>query len=142
MIANIISSEPFWTVVTGVIVFAFCQLIMEVYVKPRQKLKDIKRRVSYNLLMYEDVYNGQETIDIRDRSKIAQESRGLAADLLSCIEIMPGSIGIFEKTNKRALAHAAKSMKILSEYILNQDDQDSVKLIESIRKDLKLYPLP
>ena len=48
VIISILTSQPFWTIISGVIVFAISQYLMEVWIKPLQDYIIIKKEKSYS----------------------------------------------------------------------------------------------
>lgn len=49
---NVISSESFWTVITGMIVYILSQYYMEFFANPRKEYKKLRQRIIYTITMY------------------------------------------------------------------------------------------
>lgn len=143
-------SEMLITICSGVIVFALSQWLMEIWVKPLQEYKNLKRRIATVL-----VYNAQywsnalsrtitdETIK-KEYSTAADDTRRLAAELKGYIELVPLiHPGIPNRTN---LEEASSYLIGLSNgfYQLPEGSEDKSahynnQRIEKIKKLLKLY---
>ena len=50
------SNTVFLTVISGVLVFVFSQLVMEFFIKPLARYNSIKAKIAYNLVYYANVY--------------------------------------------------------------------------------------
>ena len=77
------------TVISGVIVFVFCQLIVQKYIKPYEDYKLLKGKVAFALVMYANLYsNPIKVTDERymeihrnERSQAQSDTRRLAAEV-------------------------------------------------------------
>lgn len=83
------------TVLSGVIVFVVCEHLKEIWLKPLQEYRQLKRRVSYLLTNYANYYCnpiGCQTTDVTKKEeyhKAAQEIREAACELRGFIEVLP-----------------------------------------------------
>lgn len=100
---NLITSNTFLTVISGVLVFVVSQLFDEYWLKPIQKYKELRAKISYNLTLYANLYmnpveyklaNARGEIDVA-----SNELRKLAAEVDSMMELRPyGNVFIARKS--------------------------------------------
>ncbi len=90
-IKNLVTSSTFLTVISGVFVFALSQLFNEYWIKPIQKYKKLRAKISYYLTLYANMYMNPVKIEnINDDIKSASyEFRKLAAEVDAMIELKP-----------------------------------------------------
>ena len=85
----------FLTIISGVIVFVFCEYIREVWLSPLQEYKKIKQEISYALVFYANLYaNPQFWPEASDQAQThynegAAKMRELAGRVTGFAEIIP-----------------------------------------------------
>ena len=85
----------FATVISGVLVFVLCEYIKEIWLKPLQEYRQLKRKVSYLLANYAMYYCNPivyQTSAVESNTKYqeaAQELREAACELRGFIEVLP-----------------------------------------------------
>lgn len=109
------------TVVSGVLVFIVGQILTSVWLKPLQEYKEIKRKISYQLVFYANVYSNpidlakykdSNSDAVLNYKSVSEELRKSASELAGFIEILSFiKIGIPKKKN---LHNAYKNMIGLS----------------------------
>ena len=91
--SNSFQNNTFCTVISGVLVFVGSQLVNEYWLKPIQKYKALRAKISYSLTLYANLYmnpveyklaNEREEIDVA-----SNELRQLAAEVDAMIELKP-----------------------------------------------------
>lgn len=53
---NLVVSETFLTIISGVLVFVLSQFFNDYWLKPIQKYKDLRGRIVYSLVLYANLY--------------------------------------------------------------------------------------
>ena len=79
--SNAINLAPFWTVLTGVIVFVLSQLFIEFILRPIQEYKKLKSDVSWALTYYANIYSNPTGVKQELYDEASKELRKLAAEL-------------------------------------------------------------
>ena len=90
-IKELLTSNTFLTVISGVLVFLFGQLFNEYFLKPIQKYKNLRAQIAYALTYYAMYYsNPLKNDDINEEYNNASiELRKLAAKVDAMIELRP-----------------------------------------------------
>lgn len=146
---SIFTSQPFWTIISGVVVFALSQYLMEVWIKPLQDYKKIKYEVAkllvFNAPYYSNVLQLKDADEARKLkyTSISEETRTLAAELRAYIELMPlVHPGI---PSKKKLHNASAELIGLSNGLFkpygisdNSSENANRENIENISRNLKL----
>ncbi len=88
---EVITSDGFITVLTGIIVFIISQIIMEKIVKPKDKFKQAKGKIFYCLNMYENlIFNPvKEIYGNEDYIEASKEIRRIASEFAGILEAYP-----------------------------------------------------
>ena len=93
ILINIMKSEMFLTIISGVFVFIISQLIMEIIIKPREKFKEVKGKIFCILAMYANlIFNPCKIDDMSNRgdySEASKEIRKIASEFSGMLESHP-----------------------------------------------------
>ena len=90
VVSSMITKETFLTVISGVLIFVIGQLFNEYWLKPIQKYKELRAKISYFLCYYGNLYtnpiksNEDKTGEWHNGSK---KMRELSAEIRSMIEL-------------------------------------------------------
>lgn len=143
------------TVISGVLVFVLCQIIVQKYIKTYEEYKTLKGKVAFLLVMYANLYcNPINVLNVEDEDKIEKrkqagiETRILAAELSAFQErVEKGGVGI---PSKDKLIRAASELIFLSNSFFvhpdesittasknNRECADKIKEALSISVDVK-----
>lgn len=81
------------TIISGVFVFVLSQLFNEYRLKPIQKYKELRAKISYNLTLYANLYMNPveyKLVNAKEEINVASnELRQLAAEVDAMIELKP-----------------------------------------------------
>lgn len=94
---NVISSESFWTVITGMIVYILSQYYMEFFANPRKEYKKLRQRIIYTITMYCCYYTNpynpfKENENARSKEEYdyaSKEIRKIGSELAGYIGTIP-----------------------------------------------------
>lgn len=89
LIKNLITSSTFLTIISGVFVFVLSQLFNEYYLKPIHEYKKLRAKISYNLVLYANLYSNPTKDETENIKNASYELRKLAAEVRSMVEIRP-----------------------------------------------------
>ncbi len=73
--------QPFWTVITGVVVFVLSQLFIEFFLRPIQEYKKLKSDISWALTYYANIYSNPTGVKQELYNEASTALRKLAAEL-------------------------------------------------------------
>ena len=138
------------TIISGVCVFFLSQLVMEIYIKPVQEYRELRRKISVLITQNENYYtllhSYEKCSDFeRDRrEQILDETRIMASELRGFIETMPLiHIGI---PSKKVLFDASAELIGLSNGLFEDFQEtfhgyakENVENIRKVKKLLRLY---
>lgn len=128
-VKDIVTSNTFLTVISGVLVFIAGQLFNEYFLRPIQDYKKLRAKISYSLTYYADLYMDpikyQDDKDKR-RANGSVKLRELSAEVRAIIELKPfGNIFI---PKKKTLSDVAENLMGLSNgFFSHQDNIDYVE---------------
>lgn len=126
---NIVISETFLTVISGVLVFVLSQLFNDYWLKPTHRYKDLRSRIAYSLVLYANLYmNPVEyklALQTEEREKASTDLRKLAAEVCAMAEIRPlGNVFIL---NKKALSEVSRRLIGLPNNIYSNHSNTTIK---------------
>ncbi len=142
--------ETLITIITGVCVFFFSQLILEFFIKPVQEYRELKRKISvmltHNACYYTSLHSYEKCSESErnKRKDISEDTRLLASELRGFIETLPRIyIGIPKRKN---LYDASAGLIGLSNGMF-EDFQETfhgyaeynIEYINKVKKLLNLY---
>lgn len=144
-IKNLLTNTTFTTVLTGVLVYAISQFILELYINPRKKYKELKERIAYSITLYScfyhnpyDLFNKENNAQAMELySKASQEMRKMGAELAGYISTVPN----FRKSKKEKLKKALQGIIGISNGFFNNSEnfniiKDNINYEEIIKKNL------
>lgn len=128
-IKNLVVSETFLTIISGVLVFALSQFFNDYWLKPIQKYKDLRGRIAYSLVLYANLYMNpieyKLSSQTEEREIASTELRKLAAEVCAMAEIRPfGNVFIL---NKKKLSKISKCLIGLSNSIYSDHSNTTIK---------------
>lgn len=147
----VISSEVFWTIISGVVVFVLCQICVEIWLKPLQQYKKLRQSIATMLVGNAPLYSNalqladtNKTEVLEKYEQVFSDTRKIAAELRGFIEIVPFfHLGI---PSKRKLYEVSRELIGLSNgaykpYKVNDRsvEQCNTEFITKIKKNLKIY---
>lgn len=139
LIKDILTSNTFLTVVSGVLVFVAGQLFNEYFLKPINDYKKLRSKIAYSLTLYAYLYMNPVKFDEKN-SEIEEASynlRKLAAEVDAIIELRPfGNVFI---PKRKVLSEVSKNLIGLSNGFYETSQTDRTNLNDSTRK--KIYAL-
>lgn len=139
LIKDILTSNTFLTVVSGVLVFVAGQLFNEYFLKPINDYKKLRSKIAYSLTLYAYLYMNPVKFDEKN-SEIEEASynlRKLAAEVDAIIEVRPfGNVFI---PKRKVLCEVSKNLIGLSNGFYKTSEIDRSNLNDSNRK--KIYTL-
>ena len=92
-VKNLVTSNTFCTVISGVLVFVICQLFNEYFLRPIHDYKKLRAKIAQSLILYANLYmnpidyKSQDEKDERGTASI--KLRELAAEVDAMIELLP-----------------------------------------------------
>ena len=116
ILKDLITSNTFLTVISGVLVFVISQLFNEYWLRPIQNYKELRAKISYSLTLYANLYMNpvkrELLYETKERDVASNELRMLAAEVDSAVELRPwGNIFI---ARKKVLKELSKNLIGLS----------------------------
>lgn len=113
---DLVTSNTFLTVISGVLVFVISQMFNEYWLRPIQNYKELRAKISYDLTLYANLYMNPVKYELlyetKERDSAANELRMLAAEVDSFVELRPwGNIFI---ARKKVLSAVSKNLIGLS----------------------------
>lgn len=113
---DLVTSNTFLTVISGVLVFVISQMFNEYWLRPIQNYKELRAKISYGLTLYANLYMNPVKYELlyetKERDSAANELRMLAAEVDSFVELRPwGNIFI---ARKKVLTEVSKNLMGLS----------------------------
>ena len=134
-----LSTDPMATIVSGIIVFVFCEYVKEVWLMPLQEYKKLKSKTSRLLIMYAQYYGNplKATDKNPEYDAAAKDIRLLAAELAAFAEIIPLiHLGI---PNSNIIKDASRNLIGISNsfYYSSETDYD-VSFTLDARKNISL----
>ncbi len=113
---DLVTSNTFLTVISGVLVFVISQMFNEYWLRPIQNYKELRAKISYGLTLYANLYMNPVKYELlyetKERDSASNELRMLAAEVDSFIELRPwGNVFI---ARKKVLAAVSKKLIGLS----------------------------
>lgn len=135
---DLITSNTFLTVISGVLVFVISQLFNEYWLRPIQKHKELRAKISYSLTLYANLYMNPVTYEILNERKeigvASNELRMLAAEVDSAVELRPcGNIFI---SRKKVLTEVSKNLMGLSNNLYSPHPDIAAKHNEKRCKEI------
>ena len=135
---NLVTSNTFLTIISGVLVFAISQLFNEYWLRPIQRYKELRAKISYSLTLYANLYMNPVKHDLLHETKdidiASNEIRMLAAEVDSSIELRPwGNIFI---ARKKVLATVSKNLIGLSNNLYSPHPDIAAALNEKRCKEI------
>lgn len=98
--------SSFLTVISGVFVFVLCEILKDIWLNSLARFKEIKQKISYNLVFYANVYTNvidladNNTKEIEIHKEASEKFRELASELSGFIETLyVFKLGIPKKEN-------------------------------------------
>lgn len=94
--------DIFWTIISGVLVFALSQLVIEYYLKPIQDYKALKGKIAYALVYYACYYCNPRSASSKDDmwNETSDALRKLSAETMAFAQIKPKSNIFIPSKNK------------------------------------------
>lgn len=97
MIKELINNTTFITVLSGVLVYVISQLLLELYINPKKKYKELRERIIYLITLYCCYYHSpynllDENRNIRGKGEYEEassEMRKIGAELAGYIGTIP-----------------------------------------------------
>ena len=97
MIKELINNTTFITVLSGVLVYVISQLLLELYINPKKKYKELRERIIYSIALYCCYYHSpynllDENRNVRgkeDYESASREMRKIGAELAGYIGTIP-----------------------------------------------------
>ena len=133
---NILTSDTFLTVVSGVLVFVAGQLFNEYFLKPINDYKKLRGKIAYSLTLYAYLYMNPVKYDEKN-SEIEEASynlRKLAAEVDAIVEVRPfGNIFI---PKRKVLSEVSKKLIGLSNGFYDKNQVDRADLNDVTRKNI------
>ena len=132
----LISSDVFLTVVGGSLVFVIGQLFNEYWLKPIQKYKKLRAKISYKLTLYAYLYMNPTVFDKPNKknNKASYELRKLAAEVDAMIELKP--LGNFLIARKKILAEVSKNLIGLSNGFYADNLNETININNIARSEI------
>lgn len=143
---NLIQNTTFLTVVSGVIVYAISQIILECIINPRKQFKMLRQRIIYAITLYCCYYTNpynpfkEENVRMKEEYDLASsEMRKIGAELAGYI----GTIPKFRKRKIKKLDNVLHALIGISNGFYNVSEKfDTVeanrKCEETIKRELKI----
>ena len=133
---NIFASEIFLTVISGVLVFVLGQLFNEYWLKPIQKYKELRAKISYELTLYAYLYMNPTVYgkSNKEADAASDEIRKLAAEVDAMIELKP--FCNFLIAPKSVLADVSKNLIGLSNGFYSNDVVRNVETNGKCRSEI------
>ena len=130
IIKNVVTSDPFITIITGLVLYILSQLFMEYIINPRKEYKNLRQRIIYTIKMYCCYYSNP--YNVHNESKNARskeeydsaslEMRKIGAELAGYIGNLPKKSKEIEKLN-----NVLNALIGLSNGFYNIDGYNSIK---------------
>ena len=151
---RVLSFEPFWTILCGVLVFLICEYAKNTWFDALQQYKQMKYHISYLLCMHANKYTNPVDIAMyndvlpQEYKDASEDFRETASKMRAFIEVLPFiHIGI---PNKKKLYEASAQLVGLSNsftlpYNASKNpayrdrEQDNEVRADSLRSLLKIY---
>ncbi len=137
VIEDVVTSNTFFTVISGVLVFVLCQLFNEYFLKPIQDYKKIRSKIAYSLTLYAYLYMNPVKFErkVDNIEQASYELRRLAAEVDAMIELRPfGNVFI---PKREVLARVSRNLIGLSNgFYGNSDLEHTAKVNDSSRKEI------
>lgn len=97
MLNDLVKNPTFLTVISGVLVYSFSQLILEVVINPQKEYKRLRQKIIYTISLYccyyhnpYDLLNPKSNVREKEEYELAsKEMRKIGAELASYIGIVP-----------------------------------------------------
>ena len=143
LLGKVISSEPFITIITGLILYILSQFFIEFFVNPKKEYRSLKQRIIYTIKMYccyySNPYNVQnESKNVRNKDEYdlaSLEMRKIGAELASYI----GNIPKIRFIKKKKLNKVLDSLIGLSNGFYNVAGYDTIKENKQCENIIKKY---
>lgn len=146
-IYKVFSNTTFVTVLSGVLVYAISQFILEVLIVPRKKYKELIEKIAYTLTLYSCYYHNPYNLFSEEKNEhiiemynnASQEMRKIGAELAGYISTVP----YLRKFKKRKLKVSLGCIIGISNgfFVASTDstlDEENAKREEIIKKNLKI----
>lgn len=144
VLINLVNNSTFLTVISGVLVFVFSQIIMEFVINPKKKYRALKERIAYTLTLYSCYYMNPYRFDkdenLRNQSEYddaSKEVRKIGSELSGYI----GNISKIRVKKRKRLLEARDCIIGISngfyqypEYSPIKDNRDAEKRIKELLK--------
>ena len=135
------------TVISGVMVYMFGELLNTIWLNPLQEYKNLKREIAKWLLFYANIYSNvlNDNDSSEDWIKLhfvaSDKLRSLASDLEGFIQVLSWvKIGIPKKSD---LKSAASSLILLSNCMFDSNptkqSKENHNMADDIREKLNIY---
>lgn len=138
-IKDIITSNTFLTVISGVLVFIAGQLFNEYFLKPIQDYKKLRAKIAYALTLYAYLYMNpikfREKID--EIEEASYELRKLAAEVDATIELKPFANIFIPKI--KILTKVSKNLIGLSNGFYTTNIEHTLQTNEVNRKEIYVF---
>lgn len=151
IIKTVITSDVFWTIISGVMVFVLGQVCVETWLKPLQRYKELRQTIATMLVENAPYYSNALQLADENPKEVCEKynqvfayTRNVAADLRGFIEVIPWiHIGI---PSKKKLYEVSRELIGLSNgeskpYAVNDRsvEESNAESIVRIKKYLKIY---
>lgn len=146
-IGSLFANTTFTTVLSGVLVYVISQFILELYINPRKKYKELRERIAYSITLYScyyhnpyDLFSKESNAQVMELySKASQEMRKMGAELAGYISTVPN----FRKSKKENLKEALGGIIGISNGFFNNSRNFNIieantKCEEIIKKNLNI----
>lgn len=126
---NVLNSEVFCTVLSGVLVFIISQFVLELVIKPRVKYKETLSKILYSLTYYADVISNPMVVSTdkekqkKDFDSFKDSKYSLASDELRKLGSEIKTYSFKKKRNN----HISKELIFLSNSLWNYENTTSIK---------------
>lgn len=142
---DLISNSTFLTVISGVLVFAISQIIIEYMINPSKKYRELKERIAYTLTLYSCYYMNPYRFDkdenVRNQSEYddaSKEIRKIGSELSGYI----GNISKIRFKKRKRLLEARDCIIGISngfyQYLEYSPIKDNIEAEKRIKALLKI----
>ena len=110
---NLIHNTIFLTIVSGVIVYAISQIILECIINPRKQFKMLRQRIIYTITMYCSYYTNPYNLFKEENVRMKEEYDSASSEMRKIGAELAGYIGTIPKFKKRKIKKLDKVLHAL-----------------------------
>lgn len=145
-ILKLLNNTTFLTVISGVLVYAISQLILECIINPRKEYKSLKERIIYTITLYCCYYNNPYNLLRENNIRVKEEYEKGSNEMRKIGAELAGYIGTISKIRKRKIESLDKVLHALigisNGFYIVSDNFNVIdanqKCEEVIKKELKI----